>query len=141
MEECQRVNTSAIITKQTVRFRRRVDTKTSYSVKKSPKLFRNNHLTGGLNLCLVIDIKEYKFILKQRRTYSTFYCSRERSNHMKNRSLVSRQIGGPENVRAAECTQRFPAKIGHALFHSLFQGEDIVGRSLYETLPTKIKSP
>ena len=52
---------------------------------------------------------------------------------MENRSLVSRLIGGPENVRAAECTQRFNAKIGH----SLFQLDDIVG-SLYETLPKKI---
>jgi len=52
---------------------------------------------------------------------------------MENRSLVSRVIGGPENVRAAECTRRLNAKIGQALFHSLFQRDDIVGRSLYET--------
>ena len=57
---------------------------------------------------------------------------------MENRSLVSRLIGGPENVRAAECTRRFNAKIGHLLFHSLFQRDHIVGRSLYETLPTKM---
>ena len=56
---------------------------------------------------------------------------------MENRSLVGRLIGGPKNVRAAECTRRFNAKIGHSLFHSLFQRDDIVGRSLYETLPIK----
>ena len=61
-------------------------------------------------------------------------CSREGSNHMANRSLVSRLIGGPENVRAAECTRRFNAKIGHSLFHSLFQRDDIVGKSLYEKI-------
>ena len=50
---------------------------------------------------------------------------------METRTLVSRLISGPENVRAAECTRRFKAKIGHALFHSLFQRYDIVGRNLY----------
>ena len=54
--------------------------------------------------------------------------------------LVSRLIGGPLNVRAAECTRRVNAKIGRALFHSLFQRDDMVGRSLYETLPTKMNS-
>ena len=39
--------TSTITIKQTVRFRRRIYIKTSYSVKKSPKFFRNNYLTGG----------------------------------------------------------------------------------------------
>ena len=48
---------------------------------------------------------------------------------MENRSVVSRPIGGSENVRASECTRRFNAKIGQALFHSLFQRDDIVGRS------------
>jgi len=38
--------------------------------KKSPKPFQNNSLTGGQNLHLVIDTKEYKFIVKQR--YLTF---------------------------------------------------------------------
>ena len=92
------------------------------------------------NLCLVIDTKGYKFIVKQR--FLTFsiqqlVCSREESNDMGNQSLVSRLIGGPENVRAAECTRRFNAKTGHSLIHSLFQHDDIVARSLYETLPTK----
>ena len=40
---------------------------------------------------------------------------------MENHSLDSRVIGRAENVQAAECTQRFNAKIGHALFHSLYQ--------------------
>ena len=44
---------------------------------------------------------------------------------MENRSVVSRPIGGSENVRASECTRRFNAKIGQALF----QRDDIVGRS------------
>ena len=66
-----------------------------------------------------------------------FISTRSWSNHMKNRSLVSRLIGGPENVRAAECTRRFNAKIGHALFHSLFQHYVIVGKSLYEIYPQK----
>ena len=52
---------------------------------------------------------------------------------MENHSLVSRLIGGPENVRAAECAQRFNAQIGHALFRSLFQHNDIVGKGVYET--------
>ena len=56
---------------------------------------------------------------------------------MENRSLVSRLIGGPENVLAAECIRRFNAKVAHTLFHSLFQRDDIVVRSLQETLPTK----
>ena len=56
----------------------------------------------------------------------------------RDRSLVSRLIGGPEIVRAVECTQRFNTKIGHSLFHSLFQRDEIVGRSLYQTLPTNI---
>ena len=56
---------------------------------------------------------------------------------MENHSLDSRLIGRAENVQAAECTQRFNAKIGHALFHSLFQHHEIMGRSLNETLPTK----
>ena len=58
---------------------------------------------------------------------------------MKNRSLVSRLISGPENVRVAECTRRFNAKRERSLFHSLFQRDDIVSRSLYETLPPKSK--
>ena len=41
---------SAITIKQTVQFRRRVDIKTSYSVKKSPKLVGNNYLIGGQKL-------------------------------------------------------------------------------------------
>ena len=49
---------------------------------------------------------------------------------MENHSLDSRLIGRAENVQAAECTQRFNAKIGHALFHSLFQYHVIMGRSL-----------
>ena len=52
-------------------------------------------------------------------------------NHMENHTRVSSLIGEPENVGAAECTRRINAKIGHALFHSLFQRDDIVGRSLY----------
>ena len=56
---------------------------------------------------------------------------------MENNSLVSRLIGGPENVRAAECAQRFKAQIGHALFRLLFQHNDIGGKGVYETLPTK----
>ena len=61
-------------------------------------------------------------------------CGREGSKHTENHSLDNTLIGGPKNVRAAECTQRFDAKKGHALFHSLFQRDDIVGRSLYERL-------
>ena len=53
---------------------------------------------------------------------------------MENHSLDSRLIGRAENVQAAECTQRFNAKIGHALFHSLFQHHKIMGRSLNERL-------
>ena len=49
---------------------------------------------------------------------------------MENHSLDSRLIGRAENVQAAECTQRFNVKIGHALFHSLFQYHVIMGRSL-----------
>ena len=49
---------------------------------------------------------------------------------MENHSLDSRLIGRAENVQAAECTQRFNAKIGHALFHSLFQYHVIMGTSL-----------
>ena len=93
------------------------------------------------NLCLVIDTKEYKFIVKQRfltfSIHKQLVCSREESNDMRNQSLVSRLIGGPENVRAAECNRRFNVKIGHSLIHSLFQHDDIVARSLYETLLTK----
>ena len=59
---------------------------------------------------------------------------------MENRSLISRLIGGPENVRAAECTRRFNAKIGQSLFHSLFQRDDIVGKSLYETAEVSAES-
>ena len=50
-----------------------------------------------------------------------------------NHSLVSKLISGPENVRAPVCTRRFNAKIGHALFQSLFQHDDTAGRSLDET--------
>ena len=53
---------------------------------------------------------------------------------MENHSLDSRVIGRAENVQAAECTQRFNAKIGQALFHSLFQHHEITGRSLNERL-------
>ena len=53
---------------------------------------------------------------------------------MENHSLDSRVIGRAENVQAAECTQRFNAKIGQALFHSLFQHHEIMGRSLNERL-------
>ena len=53
---------------------------------------------------------------------------------MENRSLVSRLIGRPENVRAAECARRFE------IFHSLFQRDDIVGKSLYDTVPTKTRN-
>ena len=49
---------------------------------------------------------------------------------MENHSFDSRLIGRAENVQTAECTQRFNAKIGHALFHSLFQHHEIMGRSL-----------
>ena len=49
---------------------------------------------------------------------------------MENHSFDSRLIGRAENVQTAECTQRFDAKIGHALFHSLFQHHEIMGRSL-----------
>ena len=63
-------------------------------------------------------------------------CSHEGSNLKENRSLVSRLTDGPENVRAAECTLRLNTKTGHSLFNSLFQRDDIVGRSLYETLFT-----
>ena len=38
-------------------------------------------------------------------------------------------IGGPENVRAAECTRRLNAKIGHSLFHR----DDISFSFLYGT--------
>ena len=52
-------------------------------------------------------------------------CSREGSNQVENRSLVTMLIGGPENVQTAECTRRFNAKIGPSLFHSLFQRGDL----------------
>ena len=61
------------------------------------------------------------------------------ARHKENQvTSLSRLIDGAENVRVAESTRRFNAKIVHALFHSLFQRDDIVGKSLNETLPTII---
>ena len=55
------------------------------------------------------------------------------ARHKENQvTSLSRLIDG------AESTRRFNAKIVHALFHSLFQRDDIVGKSLNETLPTII---
>ena len=65
-------------------------------------------------------------------------CSGEGLNHMENGSaLLAGWSVDHENVRAAECIRWSNAKIGHTPFHSLFQHDDIVGRSLYETSPTK----
>ena len=141
MEEYQWINASAITTRQTIRFRRRVDLKTSCNVKKISKTLSKQLFDKWTETCawLLIQKSTNSLLNNDISPSHSTVCSREGSNHMENRSLVSRLIGGPENVRAAECTRRFNAKIGHSLFHSLFQRDDIVGKSLYETLPTKIQ--
>ena len=67
-------------------------------------------------------------------SHSTRGCRGEGLNHMENGSAL---LAGWSVDQAAECIRWCNAKIGHTLFHSLFQHDDIVGRSLYETSPTK----